>query len=90
MIQSNRARKLTSGWNGSLKQEYDAPVARELWIATVSCRSADVDPAIHIPIANQPAVVTLDLFDDSVPAKQWTIAVPVVAPIRFEIGRRGS
>lgn len=63
---------------------------RVLWIASVSCSNHDVDPVVQLPLASQPSAVTVDLFDESVsPIKRWTFEVPVVAPIRFEIGNRG-
>jgi hypothetical protein len=63
---------------------------RVLWIASVSCSNRDVDPVVQLPLANQPDVVTVDLFDATVsPATRWTFEVPVVAPVRFELGNRG-
>lgn len=62
---------------------------RILWIASLSCSQRDVEPWVHIPLADQPATARLDYFDDGVsPSKRWMFEVPVVAPIRFEIGSR--
>ena len=60
---------------------------RVLWIAAFSCNG--LEPTIQIPLENQPATVTVDLYDENVtPKKRWTFEVPVVAPIRFELGAR--
>jgi hypothetical protein len=60
-----------------------------LWIASVSCSQRDVDPIVHIPLPDQPAVARIDYFDESVsPSKRWVFEVPVMAPIRFEVGVR--
>jgi hypothetical protein len=62
---------------------------RFLWIAPLSCNQRDVVPWIHVPLADQPATVTLDYFDESFsPSKRWTFEATVAAPIRFEIGTR--
>jgi hypothetical protein len=59
-----------------------------IWVASLSGSQQDVEPWLHIPRAEQPGVVTLDYVDYGVdPAKTWMLQVPVVAPIRFEIGR---
>jgi hypothetical protein len=48
-----------------------------------------VIPYLHLPYADQSQEVILDYFDDSVvPTKTWLVRVPVVAPVRFEIGTR--
>ena len=62
---------------------------RVIWVASVSCSERTHEPSLHVPLANQPAVATLDYFDESVsPAKLWVLQVPVVAPVRFELGSR--
>lgn len=68
---------------------FQQSTTRILWIASGTCSSRDVEPYIHIPLAEQPAMATLDYFDDSVtPTKRWVLDIPVVAPIHFEIGTR--
>lgn len=63
---------------------------RAIYVASLSCSQRDVEPTLHIPLTQQPLVATLDYFDSSVtPAKTWIVEVPVIAPIRFEIGSRG-
>jgi hypothetical protein len=60
---------------------------RVIWIAPLSCNHLDVEPGLHLPLTGQPSVATLDYFDNGVnPAKTWMVQVPVVAPIRFELG----
>lgn len=62
---------------------------RVIWVASVSCGERTHEPSLHVPLANQPTVATLEYFDGSVvPAKQWVLQVPVVAPARFELGTR--
>lgn len=62
---------------------------RILWIASGTCYQWVREPFIHIPLADQPTTARLDYFDDSVsPTKVTVIDVPVVVPIRFEIGTR--
>lgn len=69
----------------------DPSTTRVLWIASVSCSQRDVDPFIHIPLPDQPAVARIDYFDESYsPSKRWVFEVPVVTPIRFEIGTRSQ
>lgn len=58
-------------------------------VGTFSCNALDVTPRIHVPQADQPSSVILLEVDDSMnPPKTWSVQVPVVAPIRFEIGTR--
>ena len=52
-----------------------------VYVASVSCNSLDVTPSVHLPLGDQPATVRLD-------AQPWTVQVPVVSPIRFELGSR--
>jgi hypothetical protein len=68
---------------------FSQSTTRVLWIASASCSQRDVEPWLHIPLTEQPSVATLDYIDYSVnPTKTWMLQVPVVAPIRFEIGGR--
>ena len=65
--------------------------ARVLWIGSITCNNRDVEPYVHIPLVNQPSAARIDYFDESVsPSKRWMFDVPVVAPIRFEIGTRAQ
>lgn len=62
---------------------------RVLWVASLSCSQRDAEPWLHIPLTEQPSVATLDYVDYTVsPSRTWVVQVPVVAPIRFEIGTR--
>jgi len=62
---------------------------RVIWVASLSCNQRDMEPWLHIPLTEQPGVATLDYVDQSVnPVTTWMLQVPVVSPIRFEIGTR--
>lgn len=55
-----------------------------VFVGALSC-SRDVIPQIHLPLAEQPTTVLLSYLRDGL---TWVVRVPVVSPIRFEIGSR--
>jgi len=60
-----------------------------VYVAALTCNGMDVDPYIHLPLAEQPSATRLDYLDDSVsPARTGTVTIPFSSPVRFEIGVR--
>jgi hypothetical protein len=61
-----------------------------IYVGALSCHRLDLDPFIHLPLADQPASTTLQYIDNDVsPPKTWLITIPIASPVRFEIGTRG-
>ena len=91
--------RLCNHWRVTLENDvtvrgitsFQQSTARVLWIGSITCNNLDVEPYVHIPLTNQPAVARIDYFDESVsPKKRWMFDVPIVAPIRFDIGTRAQ
>jgi hypothetical protein len=60
-----------------------------LWVGTGTCNAFDVVPYVHVPSSTQPAVITMTYLDNLVnPPKTWVVALPLAAPVLFEIGTR--
>jgi len=54
-----------------------------------TCDILDVEPWLQIPSGPQPTEVLLDFLDDfEIPANLWTVRVPVISPISFELAVR--
>ena len=58
-------------------------------VGAATCSWVDVEPWLHIPAGPQPTDVVLEFLDDfESPAILWTVRVPVVSPILFELALR--
>jgi hypothetical protein len=60
-----------------------------VYVASFTCSSHDVVPSIHVPLIEQPTTAIVDFVDFSVsPPGTWAVSIPLVAPVRFELGTR--
>ena len=60
-----------------------------LYVSALTCGAMDVDPYVHMPVADQPSMTNLEYLDENVsPPRTWTLTVPHVSPVRFEVAVR--
>ena len=60
-----------------------------VYIGALTCQGMDVEPFIHLPLAEQPPTTTLQYLDEDVsPPKTWSVTIPFSSPVRFEVGLR--